>query len=86
MSKASIETDLKDYGGFRNSEEIVFTDADALSKYNEALLKGFITYLNKRHKKTRNVFHCGVRVQIVEDSEEFVKDFNNFVMTSFKEE
>ena len=81
MSKASINTDLRDYGGFRNPEEIVFTNADELSKYNEKLLHGFITYLNKKNKKTHSVFHCGAYVQIVNDSEVFVKEFNDFIMS-----
>lgn len=80
MSKASINTDLQDYGGFRSSEEIVFTNADELSKYNKTLLNGFITYLNNRHKKTKGVFHCGASVQIVSD-EDLVMEFNDFVMS-----
>lgn len=81
MSKASINTDLRDYSGFRNPDEIVFTNMDELSKYNKILLNEFITYLNNKQKKTHNVFHCGARVQIVDDSEEFVKEFNDFVMS-----
>ena len=37
MSKASIETDLRDYNEFRDSNEIVFTNTEELSKYNEKL-------------------------------------------------
>ena len=81
MSKASIETDLRDYGGFRNPEEIVFTSEKELAKYNETLLKGFIKYLNKKQRATRTVFHCGAFVQIVEDSDEFVKEFNDYVIS-----
>ena len=85
MSKASIETDLRDYNEFRDSNEIVFTNTEELSKYNEKLLTGFITYLNNKHKKNRNVFHCGASVQIVCNSEEFVKEFNDFVISKIKQ-
>ena len=76
MNKASIETNLRDYNEFRNSEEIVFTNATELSKYNEKLLNGFISYLNNRHKKTSCVFHCGATVQILPDNK-LIKEFLN---------
>lgn len=76
MSKASIETNLRDCNEFRNPEEIVFTNATELSKYNEKLLNGFISYLNNRHKKTHNVFHCGANVQILPD-DKLIKEFLN---------
>lgn len=85
MSKASIETDLRDYGGFRDPNEIVFTNIDELSKYNQTILNGFIKYLNKKQMKTHNVFHCGAKVQIVSDSEELIKEFNDFVINKIKE-
>lgn len=58
--------------------QILFTDVNELSKYNEKLLEEFVTYLNSRHEKTGNVFHCGARVQIL-SGEELVKDFNKAV-------
>lgn len=60
-------------------EEIIFTDKNKLSEYNCKLLNNFINYLNERHKKNRDVFHCGATVQICSD-EEFVTEFNNFIM------
>lgn len=76
MSKASIETDLRDYSEFRKPEEIVFTNANELYKYNEKLLNVFISYLNNRHKKIHDVFHCGATVQILPD-DKLIKDFLN---------
>lgn len=76
MSKASIEADLRDYSEFRKPEEIVFTNANELSKYNEKLLNGFISYLNNKHKQTHDVFHCGATVQIPSD-DKLIKDFLN---------
>ena len=79
MSKASIDTDLRDYDEFENSDEIIFTSPDELSKYNEKLLNGFVTYLNNKHKKNRGVFSCGATVQIVSEKE-LIKEFNDFIM------
>lgn len=76
MSKASIEADLRDYSEFRKPEEIVFTNANELSKYNEKLLNEFISYLNNRHKQNHAVFYCGVTVQILPD-DKLIKDFLN---------
>ena len=66
------------------SEEIIFTDENKLSEYNCKLLSGFIEYLNERHKKNKDVFHCGATVQICSD-ENFVKkiviEFNNSIVS-----
>ena len=76
MSKASIETDLRDYSEFRKPEEIVFTNTNEFSKYNEKLLNRFISYLNNRHKQTYDVFDCGATVQIL-PADKLIKDFLN---------
>ena len=60
--------------------EIIFTDETKLSEYNCELLNSFINYLNERHKKNKDVFHCGATVQICSD-EEFVTEFNNSIMS-----
>ena len=63
------------------SEEIIFTDESKLSEYNCKLLSGFIDYLNERHKKNKDVFHCGATVQICLD-EQFVVEFNNHIISN----
>ena len=66
-----------------NNNEIVFTSMDELSKYNATLLNGFVSYLNDRHKRKRDAFHCGARVQII-SGEELVNDFNSGIIESMK--
>ena len=85
MSKASVNSDLKNMESelLRKSEEIIFTDIDELSKYNEKLLSEFVKYLNNKHKNTRDVFCCGSRIQIVKP-EEFVKEFNNLIINQIR--
>lgn len=61
------------------SEEIMFTDKDKLSEYNCELLRNFVDYLNKKHKKNKDVFHCGATVQITLDKES-ISEFNNLIM------
>lgn len=61
------------------SEEIIFTDKDKLSEYNCELLKNFVDYLNKKHKKNKDVFHCGAAVQITLDKKS-ISEFNNLIM------
>ena len=57
-----------------HNEKIVFTNMANLNNYNEKLLSEFVDYLNKRHKKNHDIFHCGAAVQIFENKE-IIKDF-----------
>ena len=75
----SISSDFYDYAEIIPSEAIVFTNEEELSKYNEALLNQFVSYLNKKHKKTKDVFVCSASIQISPD-ENLVKNFNKCVM------
>lgn len=55
-------------------EEIIFTTKEKLDEYNTKLLLRFVEYLNNQHKKNHSVFHCGARVQIINE-ENLIKDF-----------
>ena len=56
--------------------QIVFTDENKLKRYDEILLNEFVKYLNVRHRKKRDVYYCGVSIQIPElNINELIKDF-----------
>ena len=58
------------------SAEITFSDMAALDKYNVELLSLFVGYLNKRHERKRDVYHCGVTLRIDETvAASLVRDF-----------
>jgi len=59
-------------------EKIIFENADELAKYNEKLLNGFITYLNKKGRKTHDVFRCSANIFIA-NGEDHVKKYNDYI-------
>ena len=56
------------------NNEIIFTTQEKLDEYNTKLLLRFVEYLNNQHKRSHSVFHCGAKVQII-DEENLIKDF-----------
>lgn len=73
LPKEDYESFLRNEG-MQRSNDIVFTSIDELNRYNEKLLNNFIDYLNHQHKQSKNVFHCGARIQIL-DKQHLVKDY-----------
>lgn len=60
-----------------NTEQIIFTDKNKLFSYNKKLLKSFVKFLNKKHKKTLDVIYVGTKVQVAEDEklDELITEF-----------